>query len=239
MLHGATGEFFHSFKQLQEHYHCIVVHGGGPKISNLMEKLEIESVFHNGHRKTTAETLEIVEMVLGGHVNVQVTSNLMNHDISCLGIKGCDGLLTAELIDEATLGFVGQVKQVEKELLIHCLKGGYVPVVAPLGRTETGMTVNINADLAAAAIAKDMQAEKLLYVTDVPGILHEEQLVETTTAEDVKAWISQGVIHGGMVPKVEAAVSSLSDHLKEVVIVSGEQPLLHSNKIKGTSIYAK
>ena len=240
MLDQLTASFYASFKELQEHYHCIIVHGGGPAITSLLDKLKIEGEFYNGLRKTTKQTLEVVEMVLGGTVSGQITGELTRQGIPAVGVKGSEAyLLQATYMDKENLDFVGKVDHVDPSVLQQLLSNGYVPVVAPFGKTADHQTVNINADVAAGAIAQAVGAEKLLYVTDVPGILVEGQVLEQTTPDEIVSMIEEGTIYGGMIPKVQSAVEALSDHLQEVLIVSGERPLMEGDTLTGTSIKAK
>lgn len=240
MIDQLTDTFYESFRELLEHYNCMIVHGGGPAITSLMQRLNIEGEFHEGLRKTTEETLEVVEMTLGGKVNSQISSRLSALKMKPLGLKGSDAaLLTARYVDQENLGFVGEVEQVNTNILFECLHAGYMPIIAPLGKTKDGQTVNINADLAAAAIARAVKAEKLLFVTDVPGILRQGELVEETTPEEIQSFIERGVIYGGMIPKVHSAMDALSDHLQEVMIVSGERPLIKDDQMTGTTICMK
>ncbi|WP_079528804.1 acetylglutamate kinase [Halobacillus hunanensis] len=240
MLDQLSEDFYQSFGELRKHYHCIIVHGGGPAITLMLDRLNIESEFYEGFRKTTKETLEVVEMALSGKVNAQITADLAQQSIRAIGLKGSDAMmLTAKLIDQEKWGYVGTIEHVETDLLLRCLNAGYMPVIAPLGKTSEGQTVNINADVAAAAVAKALSAEKLLFVTDVPGIIREGTVIEETTPEDIESLIQTGLIHGGMVPKVNAAVEALSGQLQEVMIVSGEHPLIEHNQMKGTRIRAR
>ncbi|WP_281658850.1 acetylglutamate kinase [Halobacillus sp. Cin3] len=237
MLDKLTDDFYDSFQELLTHYRCIIVHGGGPAIRRLLDRLQIKGEFIEGLRKTTADTMEAVEMALGGTVSSQITGRLSGRGVKALGVKGSEAeLLTADFVDEAQLGFVGKVKEVDPSVLDHLLEGGYVPVVAPFGKTTDGRTVNINADTAAAAVARAVQAEKLLFVTDVPGILVDGKLVEGTTPEEINQYIQEGIIYGGMIPKVQSAVEALSDRLQEVWIVSGGDRLVQGSQLKGTSI---
>ncbi|MCA0971236.1 acetylglutamate kinase [Halobacillus litoralis] len=240
MVEQLSDEFYNSFHELKKHYHCLIVHGGGPAITGLLEKLQIKGEFHDGLRKTNAETLEVVEMTLGGKVNSQITSRLSSVGISSIGIKGSDAnLITATMLDEERFGFVGETQHVDTTIIEQCLQFGYTPVIAPLGKTGEGQTVNINADLAASAIAKAVGAEKLLFVTDVPGILRDDELIEETTPEEIHSLIDVGVIYGGMIPKVQSAMEVLSDHMQEVMIVSGERPLIQNEQMLGTKIVIK
>ncbi|WP_406945121.1 acetylglutamate kinase [Halobacillus sp. SY10] len=240
MLDQLTEDFYNSFLDLQEHYQVIIVHGGGPAITRLLDQLNIEGEFYDGLRKTTPETLEVVEMVLGGSVNGRITGHLMKKGVNAVGVKGSEAsLLQADYLDKENLGLVGKVKEVNPTILKNLLAESFLPVVAPFGKTEDHQTVNINADVAAGAIATAVGAEKLLYVTDVPGILVEDEILDCTTPEEIDGMIEQKVIYGGMIPKVRSATEALSDHLQEVRIVSGEQALMEGDSLNGTSIRAK
>ena len=182
----------------------------------------------------------MVEMVLGGSVNGRITGHLMKKGIKAVGVKGSEAsLLQADYLDKENLGLVGKVKEVNPTILKNLLAESFLPVVAPFGKTEDHQTVNINADVAAGAIATAVGAEKLLYVTDVPGILVEDEILDCTTPEEIDGMIEQKVIYGGMIPKVRSATEALSDHLQEVRIVSGEQALMEGDSLNGTSIRTK
>ncbi|WP_394219270.1 acetylglutamate kinase [Halobacillus trueperi] len=240
MLDQLTDDFYNSFQELQKHYQVIIVHGGGPAITRLLDQLNIEGEFYDGLRKTTPETLEVVEMVLGGSVNGKITGHLMKKGMKAVGVKGSEAsLLQADYLDKENLGLVGEVRDVNPVLLQKLINEGYLPVVAPFGRTDDHQTVNINADVAAGAIATAVGAEKLLYVTDVPGIIVEDEILALTTPEEIEGMIDQGTIYGGMIPKVHSATEALSDHLEEVKIVSGKKPLMEGDMLNGTSIRAK
>jgi acetylglutamate kinase len=237
ILYQLSATFFTSLKEIQKDYNCVIVHGGGPEISKLLNGLGIASTFVDGQRKTTDDVLSVVEMVLGGKVNVHLTSQLRFFGISSIGLTGYDvGLLTASPINKANLGLVGEITNVNVELIQQLLSFGYLPVIAPLAISEEGEKLNVNADLGASAIASALKAEKLLFVTDVPGILKENTLLSKVTKQEINELIEKGVIYGGMIPKVKAAISSLSSLLKEVVIVSGEKPIYQNGNINGTVI---
>jgi acetylglutamate kinase len=237
MLHKLSPAFMYSLKELLKTNHLVVVHGGGPAINAMLDRLQISSEFVNGQRKTTSLVLEVVEMVLAGTMNKQLVKTLQQHELPAVGLSGCDGqLLTASYVNPETLGLVGKVECVNTHLLHALLKASYFPVIAPLGKTKEGQTVNINADLCAAAVAEHMQAEKLLFVTDVPGIFHGDTLIQTATSSMITSLLDQGVIYGGMVPKVTAAMSVLSTKLKEVMIVGGHHDILNDGQMVGTRI---
>ncbi|MCP3027345.1 acetylglutamate kinase [Halobacillus sp. A5] len=238
MIDHISESFYKSFCELTKRYQCVVVHGGGPAITSLLEDLNIKGEFFEGLRKTTAETLEVVTMTLGGTVSAQVTSAFTKQGVPCVGLKGSDGgLLKARLINEEKLGLVGDIEEVNVTLIQEILKQNYIPVIAPLATTSDDQMVNVNADIAAAAVANALKADKLLFVTDVPGILHEGEMITQITPEEIQQLITDGVIYGGMIPKVKSAVNALSVHLNEVLIVSGEQSLVQGDVIKGTTIY--
>jgi len=237
MLKELSDSFIDSLKEMLKTKNVIFVHGGGPEINSLLEKLQVKSQFYQGQRKTTKDVLEIVEMVLAGKMNKFLTSKLQNRDINAIGISGCDGkLITCSYLNKDHLGYVGKVEMVNHSLLQSLLDMSYIPVVAPLGKTENGETLNINADICAAAIAEKMQAEQLMFVTNVPGILKDGTLIEQATESEIHQLINQGVIYGGMIPKVTSALSALSEKLKEVMIVSGNDSVLKNGKMIGTKI---
>ncbi|MDQ0162418.1 acetylglutamate kinase [Aeribacillus alveayuensis] len=240
MLKQLSDAFIESLKELMESKNIIFVHGGGPEINEMLEKLQIKSDFYEGQRKTTAEVLEIAEMVLAGKMNKFLTTKLQKHHINALGLSGCDGqLIQASFLNEKDLGFVGKVDDVNISLLHALLDLAYIPVVAPLGKTNDGQTLNINADVCAAAIAEKMQAEQLIFVTNVPGILKDGVLIEEASENFIYELIDKGIIYGGMIPKVKSALQALSNSLKEVMIVSGNNPIIHNGKMLGTKISKK
>jgi acetylglutamate kinase len=230
------------FTSLQAMYaqgkNIVIVHGGGPEIGQMLKRLNVSSEFINGLRKTTAEVLEVVEMILAGRVNKQLVSLLQQYDLPAVGLSGIDArLLEAAPIDIEKLGYVGEVTNVNDQFLNKLLHSRYIPVIAPIGIGIEGQKYNINADTAASAITQSVQANQLLFVTDVPGILRNGSLVEQTTTDMIYEMIDEGVISGGMIPKVNAAIAALSDSLNEVMIVSGKTRFyLENGLICGTSI---
>ncbi|WP_254871008.1 acetylglutamate kinase [Bacillus sp. Marseille-Q1617] len=240
ILYSLSPQFFESMAEMMKKYNAVIVHGGGPEITNMLEKLNIETTFINGQRKTTEPVLEIAEMVLKGKVNSYLTNQLNSHGMKAVGLCGYDAhLLEAVLIDEESLGLVGEIEDVQNDLLTGMTSAGYLPVIAPLALTKEGTKVNVNADLAAASIAKAAGAGKLLYVTDVPGVLQDGEMISEATAEEINQLIGTGVISGGMIPKVKSALSVLSPSLKEVMIVGGQQAFFQDGNILGTKITEK
>lgn len=232
--------FFKNIKTLQHaSIKPIIVHGGGPEIKAMLDQLQIETEFVNGLRKTTKKVLDVVEMVLTGAVNNELTRKLNQVHIKSIGLSGSDAnLLTAVPKDFEMLGYVGQITDVNVALIHELLAQDIVPVIAPIAIGEDGERYNVNADTVAGAVAKAVSAKQLIFVTDVPGILKDGELLELVSEADIKKLIASGVIHGGMLPKVEAALHSLNDELQEVMIIDGNQAVLAENDTSfvGTTI---
>lgn len=223
----------------------IIVHGGGPLITSLLKNLNIETKFVNGLRVTDDQVLNIVEMVLSGSVNKKVVCNLIEAGGSAFGISGVDGnLLKAKPNENAeSLGFVGDIVEVNYKVLDGVINQGYIPVISPIGIDEAGQRYNINGDVAASAIAKTLEAN-LCFISDIPGILVEKNGVKEkltkVTKNVVEELINNQTIWGGMIPKVKAAIDGLTHNIPEVGIINGmkENSLLdYSNgKEIGTKI---
>lgn len=237
VLSKLSTSFYKSIKNLEEHYHIILVHGGGPDITEALKIVGIESTFINGQRKTTKEVFSVVEQMLKGKVNSGLIHRLNMEGVNAIGLSGYDAhLLTASFVDEQSLGFVGKIEEVNLTLLHNLLSLHYLPVIAPLAITHGGQRVNVNADLAASAIAESLQAEKLVFVTDVPGILKDGELVSRVTKETILHYIESGVIYGGMIPKVQAALSVLNKNMKEVMVVGCQASIIQDGEMIGTRI---
>lgn len=206
----------------------VVVHGGGKEISNLLSRLGIESQFVNGFRVTDGETMNVVEMVLGGSINKRIVATFQKHGISAVGLTGVDGGLLKVRQKNEELGRVGEVTEVNAYLLEQLLDSGVVPVLAPIGIDEQGVRYNINADSAAGAIAGALQAEKLVLLTDVPGIMLDtttgKRVLNQITPGGIQHLLKEGQITGGMVPKVQACLQALDAGAKHVHILNGEEP---------------
>ena len=213
----------------------VVVHGGGPQIGSFLKKLGKDSQFVQGMRVTDEETMDIVEMVLVGKLNQEITGLINRHGGKAVGLSGKDGELTKaekyhlsiekakdtppEIID---IGLVGKVKSINAGLILALEKEGFIPVIAPTGVGERGETYNINADLVAGAVAEALQAEKLILLTDVPGVLDKEGvLVNSICDNDAEAMIRSGVIAGGMFPKVKCCLKALKGGVKKTHIIDG------------------
>jgi len=209
-----------------------VVHGGGPQIGRLLNQLGKESRFIQGMRVTDSETMDVVEMVLGAQVNKSIVSLLSRVGGRAVGLTGKDGgLLQARalLLDsnnddrsELDLGQVGEVASVNVEILETLKTGGFIPVIAPVGVGEDGRSYNINADLVASAVASVLEAEKLLLLTNTAGILDADGgLLTGLTPKTIGALIRDGVIHGGMLPKVQCALEALESGVNSATILDG------------------
>ncbi|MDQ1079073.1 acetylglutamate kinase [Pseudoroseomonas cervicalis] len=216
----------------------VVVHGGGPQINAMLKRLNVQSTFVNGLRVTDAAVVDVVEMVLSGTVNKQVSDCITRAGAISVGISGKDGgLIRARKLTRTyrdpesniervlDLGFVGEPEQVDPQVLELLIAADIVPVVAPVGVGADGQTYNINADTAAGAIAGALSASRLLMLTDVPGVLDaEKKLIPEMTVAEARAGIAQGWISGGMIPKIETCIYAIEQGVKGAVIVDGRVP---------------
>lgn len=207
----------------------VLVHGGGPEISKALNKMHIESKFVNGLRYTDEETIDIVQQVLAGKVNKNLVKRIHTHGNKAVGLSGIDNmLLKAKKVESADLGYVGEVEEVHAEILNDVLDKGYIPVVASVGMDEEGNSYNINADTAAAAIASALGAENFVVVSDIPGLLRDKEdensLISSVTIDDVLNLTKQGIIAGGMIPKVKCITDALKKGVKKAVIIDGRIP---------------
>ncbi len=207
--------------------HPVVVHGGGPQIGRMLERLSIESRFVDGMRVTDADTMQVVEMVLGGLVNKDIVSRLDRAGGRAVGLTGKDSRLI-EVVpmpvppSGESLGFVGQVARVNSALLERLRSDGFIPVIAPIGADANGTSYNVNADLVAGAVASKLGASRLLLLTDTPGIQDAAgNLLTGLDAAQVQAMIADGTIHGGMLPKVRCALDAVEAGVPSVVIIDG------------------
>jgi acetylglutamate kinase len=202
----------------------IVVHGGGPQISALSERLGLIPEFRDGHRVTDAETLEVAKMVLVGKLNKDLVVHVNRAGVPALGLSGDDGnLLVAQKRSGASgedLGFVGDVTTVNRELLSQLMESA-VPVIASVATDGNGQSYNVNADLVAAAVASSVEAAKLVLLTDVPGVIQDDELVSELTVDDAEKLIESGHVSGGMIPKLEAVVRAMRSGVGRAHIVDG------------------
>lgn len=241
ILHELNESFFSSLKDLQnEGYQLVFVHGGGPDINQMLETLNIEPEFHNGLRKTTKNVLDVVQLVLSGKTNRSLVSLLQKNGLEAIGLQGSDvSLLKGEHIDKETLGEVGRVTSVNTDLLQKVLSMGLIPVVTPLAQSKNGHTLNVNADMAAGAVANALSAESCIFVTNVKGVLNNTDLIEEMSADEAEHLIEQKVINGGMIPKVKTALKVLDTGIEQVRIVSGKELFFDKGKWIGTSFFEK
>ena len=203
----------------------VIVHGGGPQIAKLLQQLNIESKFHNGMRITDAETINVVEMVLAGLVNKQIVSMISQSGGKAIGITGKDGKLiqTKKLeSDEVDYGYVGDVVTIDPTVIHSLQREAFIPVIAPIGIGEDGASYNVNADIAAGKIAVALKAERLLLLTNTPGVLNASgELLRNLTATEITSLIEDGTIQGGMLPKVSCALDAASDGAASACILDG------------------
>ena len=205
----------------------VLVHGGGPEISNMLDIMGKESKFIDGLRYTDKETAEVAAMVLAGKVNKSLVSLIQQHSGKAIGICGLDGgmLQVEKMQGEVDLGYVGDITKVDVSPITMALKNGFVPVVATLGADKDGQTYNINADTAAAAIAGALKAEKFISMTDIRGLLmerdDEDSLIARIAIDEVPKLIEEGIITDGMIPKIQSCVDGIKSGIREAVIIDG------------------
>lgn len=213
----------------------LIVHGGGPEISRSMDKLGKEPKFIKGLRVTDEETMEIIEMVLVGKISTEIVSELIKHEGQAISLSGKDSSLIfahkkeASKIDEeiVDLGLVGEVDCVNTDLLDMFLDNDYIPVISPVGIAKDGTSLNLNADTAAGEVASAVGAEKLIILTDVPGVLRDpddpSSLIEKIKVDEIPGLIEEGVISGGMIPKIETCVDAIENGVKSCHIIDGRK----------------
>ena len=213
----------------------LIVHGGGPEISRSMDKLGKEPKFIKGLRVTDEETMEIIEMVLVGKISTEIVSELIKHDGDAISLSGKDSSLifahkkAASKIDEeiVDLGLVGEVDCVNTDLLDMFLENNYIPVISPVGIAEDGTSLNLNADTAAGEVASAVGAEKLIILTDVPGVLRDpddpSSLIQKIRLDEIPGLIEEGIISGGMIPKIETCATAIENGVKSCHIIDGRK----------------
>lgn len=205
----------------------VLVHGGGPEINDMLKRVGIESRFVNGLRYTDGETVDIVKMVLAGKVNKELVAHLSRNGGKALGMCGIDGrmLMCRKLEGETDLGFVGEIEQVNTEPILYALEKSYIPVIATVACDESGQTYNVNADTAAAHIAAQLGAENLILMTDIVGLLRDKDnaatLIPQVQVSEVPFMKRQGIISGGMIPKIDCCVEAVRRGVKKTCIIDG------------------
>ncbi len=203
----------------------VIVHGGGKKINTILDRLGIETSFHEGQRVTTRENMEVVEMVLSGTINKEITSLLNHHGVKAIGISGKDAnFIKAHPKDAKRFGFTGTITHIERKIVLDLIEEGFIPVIAPIasGNEPGDPGYNINADLAASKIAVAIGARKILFLTDTPGVLDKEKnLLSTLSEDEVNALKADGTIQGGMIPKVDACLEAIDGGVEKAHIIDG------------------
>jgi len=207
----------------------VVIHGGGEAISSLMKRLDIKPRFIEGNRVTDQETMDVVEMVLVGKINKRIVSMLNQCGGRAVGLEGRDGqLIVAKKRQDKPLGLVGEVEEVNSSYVQILQKEGFIPVIAPVGADRKGVALNINADIMAAEVASALKAEKLIFLTDVEGILEDPSSgktpISTITLKQIGDMLAKGMIEKGMMPKVEGCQKALEGGVNKVHIISGKVP---------------
>ena len=206
----------------------VLVHGGGPEINDMMKKLGKEAVFVDGLRVTDRETVDIVQMVLAGKVNKTLVNLLEMNGGKAMGISGMDGRLIESKMKDERLGYVGEITKIHIKPVTDLLERGYIPVISTIGCDREGNAYNINGDTAAAYIAGALEAERLIMMTDIAGILRDKDdpstLIPEVTVSDAAHLREEGVISGGMIPKVDCCVEAIKRGVKNVIIMDGRVP---------------
>lgn len=206
----------------------VLVHGGGPEINELMERLGKKPTFVDGLRVTDKETVDIVQMVLAGKVNKTLVNMLEMNGGKAMGISGMDGRLIEAKVKDERLGYVGEITDIHIKPVVDLLEKNYIPVISTIGCDRNGNAYNVNGDTAAAHIAGALNAERLIMMTDIAGILRDKDdpntLIAEVTIDGAKALYDEGVISGGMIPKVNCCIEALRKGVKNVVIMDGRVP---------------
>ena len=227
ILNQLPDEFYLDLVAMKKQgYHPVLVHGGGPEISGVLDKLSIQTTFVDGLRVTTDEMVDTVEMVLSGKVNKQLVRKIHRAGAKAVGISGLDGKMFTCKQSVEELGRVGEVTHVDKSLIEQLSHAGYIPVISPISMDEAGESLNINGDEAASAVARALHADICL-VSDTPGVYEEidgkNVVFRTLDKRKITSLIAEGTIFGGMIPKVKGALAALSDEVSSVIILDGRE----------------
>ena len=203
----------------------VIVHGGGKKINDMLEKLGIETEFKDGQRVTSRENMEVVEMILSGSINKEITSMLNHHGAKAIGISGKDAnFIDAEAKDSEKFGYTGNITNVDEQVLQNLIDEKFIPVIAPIASGEKvgDIGFNINADLAASKIAVSLNAKKVIFMTDTAGVLDKDKsLISTLFRREIDILMKDGTILGGMIPKVDACLESINGGVEKAHIIDG------------------
>lgn len=201
----------------------IIVHGGGKRITSVLSQMGIESEFIDGHRVTSKECMEVVEMVLSGEINKEIAYFLSLNGVQALGMSGKDSLLfEVKSKDNGRFGLTGEIERANPEILERLLEGGIIPVISPVCGDSEGRSYNVNADVVACEVAKALKADKVIFLTDTLGVLDKNgELIESIKSDEVEGLIKEGVISGGMIPKILSCVDCLKSGVKKVHIIDG------------------
>lgn len=207
----------------------VIVHGGGKEITEMLNKLKIETKFVNGQRYTDERTLDVVQMVLAGKINKEIVARINQNGGNAVGLCGVDGdLIKAKQFKDngQDIGLVGEITKINVGVLTLLLSNNFLPVVAPTGVGDDGELYNINADVAAGEIAAALKSEKLLYLSDVEGVMADGKLIPSLSEDEAKEFVKKGRINGGMIPKVDSAFKALDAGVKKVHVIDGR--VMHS-----------
>ncbi len=209
----------------------IIIHGGGPKIQVMLDQLNLKTKFVDGLRVTDKESMRIIEMVLSGSINKEIVMEINKEGGQAIGFSGKDALLVKtervqkNIKNKEGLGFVGKPKKINRDFLLWCLESDFIPVISPIGVGEDYQTFNINADTLAGSVASEISSERLILLTDVRGVLdRNKKVLSHISIKEVKKLISNGIITGGMIPKVKTCVRAIENGVKAAVILDGTFP---------------
>ncbi|MBE7066200.1 MAG: acetylglutamate kinase [Ruminococcaceae bacterium] len=206
----------------------VLVHGGGPEITQTLNRMHIESHFHNGLRVTDGETAQVVQMVLAGKINKSLVNFIENTGGKAIGLSGMDGHMLEATVKDEALGFVGEITTVNEQVIADVLDKGYIPVVSTVGCDREGNVYNINADTAASRIAAALKAECLISMTDIEGILRDKDdptsIIKVIDVSEAQKLYDEGIISGGMIPKVQCCVDAVNSGVKKVFVIDGRVP---------------
>lgn len=232
--------FYESIRDLMgSGYHVLIVHGGGPDITRYLKDKGIETKFVDGLRYTDEAVLSAVEVMLSGKTNRLIVHKLKSQGIPAIGMQGPDQFFQADLLDYEKYGLVGVMTGAETRAMEAMLELELIPVVTPLAQGPNGEHLNINADIAAAHAAISLNAEELIFVTNVPGVMKDGEVLNSVTREEIDQMLADGTIYGGMIPKVKGALNALKSGIESVRIVSGLAPIWENGSFSGTSITAE